>query len=75
MAHIRVAWATSTRPPVRGSLQPRHIGVREPRALPLAIRGARLPPRRFNRRLVSGMGADESRHPILKSLFVRRTSR
>ena len=35
--------------------------------------GARLPQRRFNRRLVSGLGAGESRHSTPKSLFVRRT--
>ena len=47
-------------------------GVREPRALPLAISGAQLPQRRLNRRLVSGLGAGESRHSTPKSPFVRR---
>ncbi len=72
MAHIPVAWATPTRPPRARPLHPVSAGEREPRALPLAIRGAQLPPRRFNRRLVSGLGAGESRHSTPKSLFVRR---
>jgi len=36
------------------------------------LSGAQLPQRRFNRRLVSGLGAGESRHSTPKSLFVRR---
>jgi hypothetical protein len=35
--------------------------------------GAQVPQRRFNRRLVSGLDAGESRHSTSKSLFVRRT--
>ena len=56
----------------RQALQPVIPGVSEPRALPLAIPGAQLPQRRFNRRPVSGLGAGESRHSTPKSLFVRR---
>ena len=50
-----------------GSVRGAHGNVR-----PYRDRGAQLPQRRFNRRLVLGLGAGESRHSAPKSLFVRR---
>ena len=72
-AQLRVEWATPTQPLHQVHPLPVKWGVREPRALPLAIRSAQFPQRRFNRRLVSGLGTGESRHSTPKSLFVRRT--
>ena len=69
-AQLRVAWATPTRPLHQVHPPPVKSGVHEPRALPLAIRGAQLPERRFNRRLVSDLGAGESRHSTPESPLV-----